>query len=258
VKDGRVGVVASKVTTLSSALLAGGFAVAGLVLLFVSGLDRLPLPVAAFLGQLGGLLAATGLITIAWDLVGRRAFAQEVLAKAQLSAEVTESGLTRVTDQYLELVQWDALFRDVHHLDIVVAYASTWRNSHRSRLDLVAGDPSKTVRVFLPDPRDEMTVRVLADRFSMAPDVLRTRIDEAIADFRSLHRPGGARVEVFVRKGDAVFSCYRFDSQAVLTLYSHSRERRTSVPTLVMAGGSLSKFVRSEIDAIAEQSEPAP
>ena len=48
-----------------------------------------------------------------------------------------------------------------------------------------------------------------------------------------------AQVQVYLRKGDLVFSCYRFDSRAVLTLYSHSKERRTSVPTFVTRNGSL-------------------
>jgi hypothetical protein len=60
-----------------------------------------------------------------------------------------------------------------------------------------------------------------------------------------------------VRAGDAVFSCYRFDSQAVLTLYSHGRERRNQVPTLVVRGGELFDFVYNEIAAIAEQSRLA-
>ena len=139
-----------------------------------------------------------------------------------------------------------------------MAYASTWRNTHRLRLQRLAATPGAAIRVFLPDPSDRKTVEVLADRFSMDVDMLTGKINEAITEFRSLARPGGGGVEVYVRRGDAVFSCYRFDGKAVLTLYSHSRERQTSVPTLVMEGGDLFKFVRNEIDAIAAQSQRAP
>ena len=89
-------------------------------------------------------------------------------------------------------------------------------------------------------PRDPQTVAVLADRFHMQPDALIIKINEAIQDFRSLAVPGGATVEVWVHAGDAVFSCYRFDSRAVLTLYPHGQERRTQVPTFVIDGGSCS------------------
>lgn len=252
--------IRSRVTTLSAILLATGFAALGLLMLFFSGVQPVKenLQWSAFLSQLGGLLVATGLITIAWDLFGRRAFAAEVLAKARVSTDIAASGIERVTDQYLDEVQWRDLFDGVNRLDIIVAYASTWRNAQRRNLEEAARRPGGRIRIVLPDPRDESTVTVLADRFSMTTDVLRQRIYEAIDDFRSFSRSGGAEVDVRVRRGDLVFSCYRFDSRAVVTLYSHARMRRTSVPTFVAAEGSLFRFLYEEIKAIIEQSEPAP
>lgn len=211
---------------------------------------------SAFTGQLGGLLFATGVLTVAWDLVGRRAFSREILAKAKLSAEVVESGITRVTDQYLDDVEWAELFNGARHVDIVVAYANTWRNANRSRLESIAASSGSRIRVFLPDPCDRLTVENLAARFGKDQPAVKRLINEAMSEFASLAKPGGGTVEVFVRPGDPVFSCYRFDNRAVLTLYSHSRARQTSVPTLVMAGGELFRFVRDEIAAIAAQSEP--
>jgi hypothetical protein len=180
-----------------------------------------------------------------------------VLAKARLSTDVVEAGIVRVTNQYLREVEWASLFRDVTKLDIVVAYGATWRNSNRGSLEQVARRSSARIRVFLPDPDDDRTVAVLADRFNMQSADLTTKINEAVRDFRSLAVPGGATIEVWLRAGDAVFSCYRFDSNAVLTLYSHGRERRTHVPTFVVSGGELFRFVYDELEAIAAQSRPA-
>jgi hypothetical protein len=241
-------------------ILSLGFVIGGGLLLYASGLKSLSsrTELSAFFSQLGGLLLATGLITFAWDLVGRRAFADEVLAKAKLSTDVVESGLTRVTDQYLEDVEWADLFRDVNKLDIVVAYGSTWRNTHGARLEAAAARPDCRIRVFLPHPKHAQTMAVLADRFHTTPEQLAPKVEEAIRDFRALARPGGATVEVYLREGDLVFSCYRFDSRAVLTIYTHSRERRTHVPTFVMDNGSLFQFVYDELAAIAQQSQPAP
>jgi hypothetical protein len=44
----------------------------------------------------------------------------------------------------------------------------------------------------------------------------------------------------------------------VLTLYSHSRKRQTSVPMFVVDGGDLFTFVYGDINAILEQSIEAP
>lgn len=248
----------SKVVTGSAVVLALVFVIVGGVVLWVSGLDTLKenAPLSGFLSQLGGLLLATGLITIAWDLVGRRAFADEILAKAKLSTDVVDSGLIRVTDQYHE-VEWADLFQDVSKLDIVVAYANTWRNTHRARLQAAARRGCR-IRVFLPDHRDAETINILAGRFGMDPATLQSKIQEAVTDFKDLPAPANSPVQVYLRKGDLVFSCYRFDSRAVLTLYSHSRERRTNVPTFVMKNGSLFTYVYDELAAIEQQSQPAP
>lgn len=253
-------IIQSKVTTKSAIILGLCFVIVGGVLLWWSGTSQWQsnAPVQAFLAQAGGLLLATGLLAVAWDLFGRRALADEVLAKAGLSADVVRAGISRVTNQYLGEVEWASLFRDVNKLDIVIAYAATWRNTHRASLQQVARQADARIRVFLPDPEDDRTVAVLADRFGTQPAGLVNKINEAIRDFRSLAVPGGAAIEVWLRAGDAVFSCYRFDSNAVLTLYSHGRGRRTQVPTFVVSGGELFDFVYNELTAIAAQSRPAP
>lgn len=259
VTKSAMGVTQRKVVTLSSLCLALGFILSGGALLWWSGTTdlRQDPQLSAFLSQTGGLLLASGLLTIGWDLVGRRAFADEVLAKARVSADVDRSGIVRVTDQYLEEVEWDELFRDVQRLDIVVAYASTWRNTHRGRLERVAKRKGTRLRAFLPNPRDVDTMRVLAERFNMSVEQATAKVEEAVADFASLAKPEGGDVEVWLRSGDLVFSCYRFDSRAVLTLYSHSRERRTQVPTFVVSEGELFRFVYDELRAIAGQSSRA-
>jgi hypothetical protein len=247
-------------TTRSAIVLGLCFVIVGGLLLWWSGTSQSQSnkPVQAFLGQAGGLLLATGLLAVAWDLFGRRALADEVLAKAGLSADVVRAGITRVTNQYLAEVEWASLFQDVSKLDIFVAYAATWRSTHWGSLQRVARRSDARIRVFLPDPEDDQTIAALADRFSTQPTELINKINEAIRDFRSLAVPGGGTIKVWLRAGDPVFSCYRFDGKAVLTLYSHGRERRTQVPTFVVSGGELFDFVYNELTAIAAQSRPAP
>jgi len=249
-----------KVTTRSAIIVGLVFVIVGAALLWWSGTTEWKhnSQAQAFIGQLGGLLVGTGLLAVAWDLFGRRALADEVLAKAGLSADITKSGIIRVTDQYLGEVEWSALFRNVNKLDIVVAYGATWRNAHRSSIEAVAQRSDGRIRVFLPDPEDVQTVAILSDRFNMAPVDLIGKIREAIRDFRAFAVAGGADVQVWLRAGDAVFSCYRFDRSAVLTLYSHGRERRTHVPTFVVQEGDLFDFVYDELAAIESQSRRAP
>jgi len=238
------------IISLSAVILALG-------LFYVASRDdwlRRDSPLQSVVSQVAGLVVATGLLSVAWELIGKRRFAAEVLSKARLSTDVVEAGITRVTNNYLDDVEWEDLFDDVTQLDIVVAYARTWRNAHISRLQGMAKRSGTRIRVFLPDPDDTETMVVLAKRFSTTVEDLQKTVREALEEFSELAQPGGGEVCVYVRSGDAMFSCYVFDKQAVLTLYSHG-QRRTPVPTLGVRGGTLYRFVADEVAAIEKQSE---
>ena len=245
--------IESEVTSLRTVLIAVLMMVLGCALIwFSTGLDRQP-QWEAVSSQIGGVLLATGGLTVAWEGVGRRAFAREVFAVAGLSEQVVASGLTAMPERFYEDVEWSALFAQANDLDLVVSYGRTWRAGHHQELKALAA--RGRVRVFLSDPDDPDTVRVLAARFNREdPEELVTEIRYAIKDFQNL----GKDVEVYVRPGDAVFTCYRFGTVAVLAMYSHSKERQRSVPTFVVRGGSLFDFAVSEIEAIHSQSTLVP
>ncbi|MDQ1294231.1 MAG: hypothetical protein QG608_2114 [Actinomycetota bacterium] len=208
-----------------------------------------------FLGQVGGLLATTGFLGVWFDLKGRRALSDEVLAIANLSEDIKRAGVKCVTGRYLEEVAWVDLFKGAHELDIMVAYGRTWRNTHQDRLQK-AVQSGATVRVFLPDPGNELMVQVLADRFGYNQEKVRQEIEDAIQFYRELGSSMGKLVDVRLHAVDPVFSCYRFDGRAVITLYSHARKRHTLVPTLVVGEGDLYTYVHDEIEALAAESKP--
>ncbi|MGH3874000.1 MAG: hypothetical protein ACRDSR_21285 [Pseudonocardiaceae bacterium] len=175
-----------------------------------------------------------------------------------LTRDFEPAGLLRIGATYLAELEWNQLFAEVTELDIVVAYGQTWRNMHARELAQVAARPGCRVRVFLADPDDELTVAVLADRFDISHDELRTRIGATRSDYEALRQPGGAEIEVYYRPGDRVFSFYRFDDIAVVGLYSHSRTRGAAVPVFVCARpGELFDFVLDELAVIHEQSRLA-
>lgn len=244
-------------TNLRMLALAVGAVVVAILLFWISNQDSWYEETSAWQAtwnQIAALIVATALITIGWELFGKRTFASEVLQKAQLSAEIVDAGIVRVTDSYLEEVEWAELFDPASRLDIVVAYARTWRNAQAQRLQELASRRGTRIRVFLPDPEDPMTMSVLADRFNTKPDLLAQTVHEAIEGFAAFGNNSQGAVEVWVRPGDAVFTCYRFDSRAVLTLYSHGKDRRTSVPTFVVRSGKLMRFIDDEIASLATQS----
>lgn len=248
-----------RITTLGVAVTALVVLGLGLSLLYVAGRDDWMAGNAglrAVLNDLGGVLIATVTLGAIWELVGKRSFAREVLASSRVTTDVTTAGLTAVGTNYLTDPDWERLFADVQKLDIFLAYGRTWRNSNDAKLKTLAARRGSRIRIFLPDSNDSETIKWLSTRFQMHPAALRQAIEESRDYFLELSRVGRGIVQIFYRSGDSTFSCYRFDRTAVLTLYSHSRER-TQVPTIVCRdGGSLYEFVRSELRAIESQSTP--
>jgi hypothetical protein len=168
--------------------------------------------------------------------------------EAQLATDTASAGLVRIGANYLNELEWDALFTDVRELDIFVAYGQTWRNLHARHLHQLAQRVEARIRVFLPDPADEATVSVLADRFAITPAELTRRIEATREEYQHIHHPGGR-----------MFSFYRLDHVAVVGFYSHRRNRLSAIPVFVCtAPGSLYEFVIDELQAIVAQSRPGP
>ncbi|MFD4429779.1 hypothetical protein, partial [Nocardia sp. NPDC058497] len=69
-----------RITNLTVGHLAWGMSGGGLLLLALSSFnpDKWA-PLSAFVSQLGGLLVATGLVTLAWEQWGRRNFTTEIM-----------------------------------------------------------------------------------------------------------------------------------------------------------------------------------
>jgi hypothetical protein len=206
--------------------------------------------------NVGSLLLVTVVITILWELWGKRAFLDEVLAKAQVSKEIAFAGITKITDSFHHDIDWRSYFRTVNKLDIFFAYARTWRNTYTQELQEVASREDARIRVVLPDPENEQTVIELARRFNYTPEELRTLIREAETQFRSLRSSIGAKgahIDIWFLPAAPLFTFYRFDRIAILALYSHCRER-VPVPTFVCEmGGTLYDYIRKEFEAMIRQ-----
>lgn len=198
---------------------------------------------------------------VAWTRLADQASKPDSLRgqlQQSLARDVEAAGLLRIGATYLTKLEWKQLFAEVTELDIVVAYGQTWRNLHARELAQVATRPDIRIRIFLADPHDEFTVALLADRFDITHDELRTRITATRGDYEALRRPDGAQVDVYYRPGDRVFSFYRFDDIAVVGLYSHSRARGAAVPVFVCARpGELYEFIQDELTVILDQSRLA-
>ncbi|MFG1916773.1 hypothetical protein [Micromonospora sp. NPDC048898] len=248
-------------TTQKFALAAGTVFLLGVYCLYLGGEEtsfwRSNQSLRTLMEQLGGLLIVSSLLSTLWELVGKRAFAQEVLEDMRISAEIEASGLKRISTQFFDDAAWEQCFKGVEKLDIFAAYAQTWRNMNLARLQKVAARSKGRIRIYLADPEDAPTMVTLSNRFGTEPEELRRRIWATKEGFEELRVSGGASVEVFFWPGDRVYTFYRFDNRAIMSMYKHNKGRSPILPTIMCeSGGSLFQFVYDELRAIRDESRP--
>jgi hypothetical protein len=248
--------------TLKIALAGLVVLAAGVLCLYIGGLDdhfwSTHQSMQALLDHLGSALVISVGLGAVWEFVGKRAFALEVLERAKTSTDVVEVGLKRIGTDYRTVPDWPEMFRTVRHLDVFAAYASTWRNNYLAELRRVAERSGGRIRVFLPDPKDDQTVAMLAARFSISEEELRRRINETADGFLSMRQPHGAQIDVYYASGDRMFTFYVFDDTAVMTLYRHKPDRSAVIPTLVLeTGGTWYDFLQEEIASLLDRSRVA-
>src|SRR6266404_966986 len=207
--------------------------------------------IGTLVAESGAAIFISGVLATLWELGGKRAFADEILAKANMSRDLADAGIELVADSFKsERINWDQLFKNTCRLDIFVAYAHTWRNTQSERIDKLLSDEDAGLRVVLPDPDVEEVVNGLSGRFKMEPSVVKQEIGEAIKFFENRKKKAKGTVDIFLTQITPVFSFYRFTSKAVVALYNH-REGQQQVPSFACdREGFLFRFLSVEFEGI--------
>jgi hypothetical protein len=246
-----------EVTSLRASLLLVVFSVVGVLFLWGSAKaeESHHLLWAALSRELGSLLLVTLVLTLLWDILGKRSFADEILAKAGLSRDLNDAGIQVITESFQDpRINWDQLFSNACHLDIFVAYASTWRNSHMNQLGRLLRRQDSRLRVILPDPGNAPIVEELAARFQISADELQSRINDSISSFQQLNDGNRDNVQIYLCPVAPLYTMYRFDSSAVIAFYNH-RLGRIPVPALICnEKGYLYRHVTEEIEGLIARS----
>ncbi len=259
---------AQKVTNLLAALITVVVAAIGIVLLMWTSdsqkWQNYP-SLQSFLSTLGSLCFVSVTISLIWALFGKRAFAEELMAKANISRNVYHAGLLEVAASKTS-VKWLELMGDAAEVDLWFTYNPTWRDMYDDQLRAIAKRKRAVIRVLLPDPDEPGLMASLARRFDRTKEHLSGRIQEARDYFLRMKltaEQSGSTVEIWYTSAAPMFGLYRFDGVLVLSLYGHCGYQ--AVPHLVCRrGGSLYAFAMEQFNALVEEarqgsgSAPAP
>jgi hypothetical protein len=238
-----------------------GFIIVGAAALYLSAKwegKHGPSPLDLVLREGGALLFVTATLTVVWDLRGRRQLTNEVLSAAELSSEIANAGLTRVTTHYAD-IDWNDLLNRASHVDLFFAYAATWRAYHDAALRRLVSREGARLRVVLPDRRDAAQIAQLATRFGASTQEIVQKITDAERAFTGLASASEhASVELRVTRAFPVFTYYRFDGRCVGVLYAQAGER-VEVPAFeCQHGGALYKFFSNQFKVLWEGAAAPP
>lgn len=207
--------------------------------------------IATLLEESGAALFISGVLSVLWELAGKRAFADEILAKANMSRDLADAGIDIAAYSFKDKrIDWDELFKSACRLDIFVAYGHTWRNTQSENIDSLLSDSDAKLRIILPDLENDEVVKSLSVRFEMEPDNVKQEIGEAIKFFGRRKEKAKGTIEIYATSVMPLFTFYRFNSKVVFALYNH-RAGQQAVPSFVCdKEGFLFKFFSDEFEGI--------
>ena len=138
------------------------------------------------------------------------------------------AGIVKFYSDFVDIEgDWTALFAASSTLDLAIMYGTTWRNTHRTRLQILAERPDGRLRLVLPDPSPESpAVGLYAQMLSTAPEEFRQKIIEAVSDLQPISPR--RHIEIYLTKSvsDTRPTCSPTKQSSPCMLYAASVSRR--------------------------------
>jgi hypothetical protein len=252
-------VIIKKLTTLTTVFLAFLIIAFGLSLIVISNdlefFKSYP-SLQATTRELGALLFVTASISMVWELFVKRSFLQEVVELVHLSQNIQQSGVSRITKNSYHAVPWDELFADTTEFDMIVSYARTWREMHRTQLRELSSNPKCRIRVVLADPNSQPLISELSRRYAISESDIVALIKEAIQNFTDYLGRGSATFELYLSNRACLYTYYRFNDSLVVS-FTANHHAKTDRPCLLLEqSGSLTTFFRDDFEKFIQPLTP--
>lgn len=232
--------------SLQSTLVASliGLVVGALFLLFGAHVEKDWLSI--LLLNVGAFVIASVAMAVIFEFWQLRSLLDDLFTAARVSEQLQRAQLSGFSVAFHDNVPWEELFNESNRLNLMVAYAATWRNTHQARLRSFLEHQDARLDVVLPDPNVQLTLDELAQRFGIAPDEVRTRIEEAFEFFKELDQAATGTVRVYYCTRTPHFTFYRFNNRVVFATYRHRPGRGPILTFVANRGGEFYDWIRDE------------
>ncbi|HEX2688431.1 MAG TPA: hypothetical protein VHN14_17495 [Kofleriaceae bacterium] len=234
--------VHSRITTLWFVLIAL-IILGATLLMFYIAVDREE-PWKTILNNIAGAILTVAVLSIVWEVRGKRLFADEMLELVGLSYDVDRAGIQSATREFHQ-INWKQLIGNAKEADIFVSFARTWREAQRQELAALA-KRADSIRIALPDPENASVMAELARRFKIDATELRGEIVKAKDAYREILQEC-RQLTIYGVPVAPTYTYYRFGDRIIVTFYTH-RQEKTTVPTMVFSEGTFFEFFRDDFN----------
>lgn len=232
-------------STLRMAIVALGFLLLGVLALVVgSNVETRWLSVLAL--NTGAFIIASVVMALIFEFWQLRGLLEDLFRQTGVAEQIHRSQITGFSVSFHDNVPWEELFRESNRLDLMVSWASTWRNTHHIRLQNFLARDDAELDVVLPDPEVRSTLEELGTRFGMDPEEVKRKITGATEFFQQLGAGAHGIVRIYYLARAPHFTFYRFNNRAVFASYRHRPGRGTVLTLVANRGGEFYEWIRDE------------
>lgn len=192
-------------------------------------------PIVSTIASIFGLSAV-------WELLAKYSFAKQIVALANISANIQTSGIVQYTNNFKD-INWDDELKHTKNLYVVVTYADTWRNQNCERLKKFVASGGK-IKIALPNVENSTLMEEYDRRYNFSKGETIKKVQNAEKEFEKI------KAEIY-HYGNAILNSFYFmDNYAVMAPFNHSKTRDFVPAIKAEKGGELYDFIQKEISAI--------
>lgn len=209
----------------------------------------------------GSLVSTTGAISLTYELLMKRSFTAELLAKANLSKDIDSIGLHEITFNPKDEVggiTWSSYIQKSNTIKVLFVHGIGWRLNNQEHIENVMMRKDAIIEFYLPDFREDYILQDISKRYSKSIPTLKRDIINTVKILLTLSETSLASFIVRLTEFSPQYSMYLFEDVGIIAYSSCSSQKR-KVPHFVCKKSSneynLYSFIQAELNSAYEKSK---
>jgi hypothetical protein len=148
--------------------------------------------------------------------------------------------------------RFEDLIASSTQMDLYFIHSRRWRENHDAAIKAFLAREGTTMEVFLPDLENHELMYSLERHFDDGPQIPGLVVD-GYRYFARLARDFQKPAEIWLFGRYPTYSFYRFDTRAVIALYSNTAAKKNLPAFEVTTAGALGTFLATDIDDLKRE-----